>query len=373
MTTVGNREEGEKLVAKALSRHIGYTSGAYDLRRIFSVLDVFREESSAYKDEIVAYLGASGEAAHAQSTTPEYRADVLSFASAMGLVEAVSTRDARVPRFAATELGRSIMGAAAIGDPEFYNFYSAQVVLRADADFLIPILTYVRDAPSMGLNDYFVAFQVTLRSRRFAWLQAAFSEPILMERIASQLPWLKRQKGAHRLYEVETPTANTARHHATPRQGWLEQLGMVDLGRRSLTDFGQDVLTALNPGDDYFWLAPADDVLDALRFASRPAGQSEDCLRFSSVAVPPTEEELESLVNDLALVMKSGFVKAKLVHASQASLQLPIEYVHFRAYRDGRAYEWEAVLDILFQRFRGQLERYSARKGKIGFYRVTVH
>ena len=65
MTAVGNREEGEKLIAKALSRHIGYTSGAYDLKRIFSVLEVFREESSAYRDEIVAYLGATGEAAHA--------------------------------------------------------------------------------------------------------------------------------------------------------------------------------------------------------------------------------------------------------------------------------------------------------------------
>lgn len=373
MTAVGNREEGEKLIAKALSRHIGYTSGAYDLKRIFSVLEVFREESSAYRDEIVAYLGATGEAAHAQPTTPEYRADVLSFASAMGLVEAVSTRDARVPRFSATELGRSIMGAAAVGDADFYNFYSAQIVLRADADFLIPILTFVREAPSIGLNDYFVAFQTKLRGRRFDWLQTAFSEPILMERIASQLPWLKRRKGPHRLYDVDKPTANTARHHATPRQGWLEQLGMVDASRRVLTDFGRDVLAALAPCDDYFWLAPPDHVLDALRLGSRPAGQSEISLRFSSVAVLPTQEELESLVDDLALVMKDGFSTARLVHASQASLQLPIEYVHFRAYRDGRAYEWEAVLDILFQRFRGELERYSARKGKIGFYRVTVH
>ena len=54
---VNTRQEAESLLARSLSRHIGYTSGAYDLDRIFSIVDVFSSNTSIYRNEIVSILG----------------------------------------------------------------------------------------------------------------------------------------------------------------------------------------------------------------------------------------------------------------------------------------------------------------------------
>ena len=68
--------------------------------------------------------------------------------------------------------------------------------------------------------------------------------------------------------------------------------------------------------------------------------------------------------------MKEAYEKAKLVYAPQASLQIPIEYINFRSYRDRTSYNWRSVLDELFKRKRESLVRFSARKGQVGFYKA---
>lgn len=364
-----SREEAERLVAKALSRHIGYTTGAYDLGRIFASLEPFAGRTSAYKDELVAYL-ANAEGQGSATTSADYRAEILSFSTAMGMLEVVSTREARLVRYASTELGRSILGAKAIGDDDFFRYYMAEVVIRADADFIVPLLIYHETSPPIQINEFFAEYAATLRNLRFEWLISALPERILLERVAAQVHWLKRKKSARGTYEVDIPTANTARHHATPRMGWIEQLGLYDRSTRGLTKFGSDVLRALAGDGRYFWVAPPEDALQALGLTNYPEGQTEDRLTFHGVGAPPSEADMLALVDDLRRVMAAGYPAAKLVHAPQASLQLPIEYVSFRSYMDGKSYDWQIALDHLFLAHKSEFQRYSAKKGKIGFYRA---
>ncbi|WP_369059055.1 hypothetical protein ABOZ73_15680 [Caulobacter sp. 73W] len=366
-----SRDEAERLLAKSLSRHIGYTSGASGLDRIFSTLDAFRDRTSAYQSELVAFLQEARDLEQSEPLSPKYAADVLSFATSMGLLDVVSARDAKIPRYAASEIGRSLLGAAAIGDAGFYNYYSTQIVLRSDADYIIPILRFLENPLDIGLQPYFIDYQTSLRERRLSWLNQVMPERILLERITDQLTWVKKSKSANALLDVEIPTANTARHHATPRQGWVMQLGMVDRQTRQLTPFGEDVLRSLDPEHCYFWISPPADALQSLRLSPIPPGQAEDEIRFTTGKLPPSDSEIARLVSDLSSVMRRGFPAAKLIHAPQASLQLPIEYIFYRSYADKRDYRWEDILDALFSDFKGTFERFSARKGKIGFYRVV--
>jgi hypothetical protein len=367
---IGSRDDAERALARALSRHIGYTSGAYDLKRIFSVLDIFHDRTSVYRDELVALLGQGVPEDSPDALSIEYRSDILSFATSMGLVEIVSAREAKLARFAATELGRSFLGARALDDPKFTGFYAAQVVLRADADFIVPILAFSRGGARAALQTSFVEFQKRLREVRLEWLLANFKEPILFERVASHIPWLRRKKASGALYEAEIPTLNTARHHATPRLGWLEQLGLLNRKDQSLTSFGHDVVNALDI-DTYFWLAPPEEALRTLRLDAPPPGQPEDALNFAGHTAPPSEGQAIALVADVAEIMTRGFSAGKLVHASQASLLLPIEYIRYRSYVDGVEYNWSSILELLFSTYRGVFDRYSAHTGKIGFYRVV--
>lgn len=366
---IGSRDDAERALARALSRHIGYTSGAYDLKRIFSALDIFHERTSAYRDELIALLAQGIPDDSPDALSPEYRSDILSFATSMGLIEVVSPRDAKLARYAATELGRSLLGARAVSDKGFTNFYTAQIVLRADADFTAPLLAFGHSVSGAELHTRFVEFQKQLRQRRLQWLSETFTEPLLFERIADHIPWLKRKKLSGALYEADVPTLNTARHHSTPRIGWLDQLGLLNRHDQSLTSFGQDVVAALDL-DTYFWLAPSEEVLRTLRIDNPPHGQAEDALNFARQAASPSEDEEIRLVDDVAQIMDQGFVAGKLVHASQASLLLPIEYIRYRSYRDGLHYEWPSIMERLFNIHRGRFDRYSAHTGKIGFYRA---
>lgn len=367
---VGTRDDAERRLAGALSRHIGYTSGAYDLDRIFSTLQPFTTRTSAYRDELVAFLQEAGGKRADEGKSSDYLGEVLSFATSMGLLEAVSSRDAKLVRYAATEIGRSALGAQAVENSAFLRFFIAKIVLQADADFLLPLLLYYQEGKDGELVPYFAEFVESLRNKRLDWLNTAFPERVLFERIASQIPWLKKSKSQNRLYQVDLPTANTARHHATPRNGWIEQLGMFNREAGQLTKFGADVARALAPSGNYFWLAPASDVLAALAISTAPAGEPEDEMSFHHDAMPPSQAELDGLVEDLKEVLIQAYGAGKLIHASQASLRVGVEYVSFRCYADQRSYDWEPVTDAVFQRNKDLLQRYSAKKGKLGFYKV---
>jgi hypothetical protein len=367
-----SREDSEKALGRALSRHIGYTSGAYHLNRIFSVLDQFKDRTSAYKQELVSsMIATSADERGRDEISEDYAGEILNFAVAIGLLDSVSGRHANLTRFAATETGRSILGVSTLGQPDFLRFYRAQIILRADADFLVPILLYYDNDRDDDLLSHFAMFIAELRHARLAWLIKNFPEPVLLERVVEHIGWIKRGRGPAGRFLPAELKPDTVRHHATPRQGWVEELGMIDRKKKNLTSFGKDILTFLAPASKYFWLAPPSDVLDSMGVTDRPEGLPEDRMKFSVSVSSPTEVEIARLCEDVRRVMLTGYTSAKLIHAAQASLQLPIEYIAYRSYRDRKNYDWERVIDTVFQANRESLQRYSAHKGKIGFYRVV--
>lgn len=369
MTYFGGRVEAERDLAQAMSRQIGYTSGAYDLARIFSVLDVFSENPSAYKEEVIGHLRLNAN----EDTSEAYLSEITNFAQSMRLIETVSPRDARLQRLAPTEYGRSLLGARYIGDEEFLTYFATKIVLLADADYLIPILLYDGRNSGSDLHSAFITFQEDLRERRMQWLAQAVPQKVLFDRVAKQITWLKPGKGLGAGYRIEVPSGNTARHHATPRQGWLSFLGMRDDAKK-ITEFGRAVANALMPSSTYFWLGPAEGVEDALQIPDklRQGGPFEDSFNLAAGNNDASGEEIDLILDDVLNVMVRGYPYAKLVHASQASLKLPIEYIHFRSYKDRRRYPWELVLQRLFSVKRGLIERYSAHRGQVGFYRLRA-
>jgi hypothetical protein len=372
VNSILTRADAERALSHALSRYIGYTTAAYDLDRIISVLEFFADRPSAYKEEIVAGL-RQYERDTVSGQSSGYLSEVLNFAQAMGFVSTVSSREVKLQRMAATELGRSLLGAKAAADSDFFRFYLTHSILLADVDYLIPVLTYFSEADhTVSLIDFFVGFQKEVRERRRQWLKAAFPERVLLDRVIAQISWLSPPRERLGDCRIEIPTKNTARHHATPRQGWLSDLGLLDRNNARLTALGHDILAMFRPHGRYFWLGPPENVQSLLRInpADQVGGPFEDSMYRQAHWREPSDAEAMALARDLSRVMIETFTRAKLIHAEQASLVLPVEYVNYRAFKDRILFEPLKVIEIVFENTRSSLERLSAHKGQIGFYRV---
>ncbi|WP_193371142.1 hypothetical protein [Pelagibius marinus] len=339
-------------------------------------MDFFSDAPSGYQSELVDFLKVSHHDEKVETRrTPseEYLNDVIDFATAMQIVEIVSDRNARIRKLAPTQLGRSVMGATQSGDPGFYKFFVTNIVLMADADALISVL--ILDQKCESASDLHAAYQdfhFSIRCRRLEWLYEAFPEQQLLKRITDQLPWLKREKSINAQYEIAPITLNTARHHTTPRKDWLVWLGLVDEPEKSLTELGGDILQTLAADGEYFWLGPPSGLQEALRIPenARRAGPYEDNITFRANSRVPNESEVQDLIEKTAQIMMQGYEAGKLVYAPQASLHLPIAYIQYRSYMDGANYAWQDILEHLFRQKRPMLERLSARKGPIGFYKA---
>lgn len=377
MIVHGSRKELENALGQALCRHIGYTTAAYELDRIYAVVTVFRKKPSAYGSEIIEFLKHEMQRAPRGSNeqiSDDYLREVINFSVSMGLVEMVSDRYARVKRYAATQVGRSVLGIQQVDDGAFYQFYRTKIALLADADAIVPILELSgTKRPSQSVYQYYREFQHNLRERRISWLRKAFPERRLRDRIAQQLTWVKIGSGPEKDYEYRKISVNTARHHYVPRKEWLLNLGLLNESRE-ITQFGNDVLSAICLSGQYFWIAPSKGLQEALHIPRhcQREGLFENDLDFSLEKDEPDQDDVEALVERTAEAMEQAYEAAKLVYAPQAPLQLPIEYIAFRSYIEKKNYDWPRVLELLFKRKRSNFERLSARKGLVGFYKVKA-
>ncbi|MDE0028395.1 MAG: hypothetical protein OXU42_03200 [Deltaproteobacteria bacterium] len=366
----------EQDLARALSRHIGYTTGAYYLERIVSTLSAFDDAPSAYITELVekARLAVSPREASGGNTkalSQEYLEEVINFAEAMGLLETVSPKQAQVRRFAPTEVGRTLLGAKGSEDESFFHYYLTKTVLFADSDALFPVIDFFSRARSESLHAHYLAFQQGLRARRAKWLLEAFPEQLLFKRIALNVPWLRDPQRGEPRPRIEELSVKTAKHHTTPRHGWLSQLGLLDAESKALTPFGAATRRSLTPDGHYFWLGPKQTTQRDLGISleQRLPGPFEDTYGMAAEYAAPTNAEIDQLIADTVHIMKRGYKSVKLIHAAQATLLLPIEYIKYRMFADGRSYRWAEVLSALFPRYRVDFERLSAKRGQIGFYK----
>ena len=370
-----DRVELEKDLSKALSRYIGYTTGAYDLERILSTLRVFENSPSAYINELVEEArNFTGEVEHRykQTRSPDnkYLEEIVNFAEAMSIIETVSTKNARLRRLAPTEQGRALLGARASGNDDFFRHFLTKTVLIADADALFPVISYFIKPCRTSLQDYYLDFQSLLRERRAAWLKDIFPERVLLERIVSNIPWLSLPQHGQIGLQHDVLSKNTARHHTTPRKGWLQSLGLLEAKSQSLTELGHATYSGLLSNCEYFWLGPCHTTQIEMGIPQNKqmSGPFEDTFGLITNSTSPSDTEVEHLLDDTAEIMRGGYEAAKLVHAAQATLLLPIEYIKYRNYLDKRSYDWVGIVSLLFSKYRGEFHRLTARKGNIGFF-----
>ena len=370
------RTELESDLARALSRHIGYTTAAYDLDRIVSTLSAFENSPSAYISELIEKAGVTADSYEPSSNadklpSDDYLENVVDFAEAMRFVSRVSDRGARLRRFAPTEIGRTLVGAKSSDDEGFYEYFLTRAVLFADADALFPIMDYFYKEKKQPLLQYYKIFQQNLRESRRKWLFTVFPETRLIERIAIHIPWLKRPGDKEYNFAIRYIGEKTAYHHTQPRRGWLVRLGLNKGDETGLTAFGQATRNALMMRSKYFWLGPERSTLEELgldlKFTTQ--GPFEDNFDLIDQSPTPSHNEIKKLIDRTVNIMRKGYTCTKLIYAEQATLQLPIEYIRYRSYIEKRHYNYEEILDRLFQQYRNEFYRLSAKKGPIGYYK----
>ena len=371
-----DRTDLERDLGRALSRHIGYTTGAYFLERIVSTLDIFCDRPSAYINELVEKSASSktelaSEGSGSHTPNMKYLSEVANFAESIGLIFTVSQKSARLRRFAPTELGRALLGAQASSDDGFYNYFLSRTVLLADADALVPVLKFFSQPSNASLYDYYWLFQCELRKERASWLQATFPERHVLERMITYIPWLSMPARHQPSLLYKNLSEKTAKHHAAPRQGWLQRLELIDANSKKLTPLGRATLDGLTLNCDFFWLGPNSTTQDALgiQLHKQKDGPYQDTFGLVASETKPRREDVNILLEDTADVMRAGYGSTKLVHAEQATLVLPIEFVKYRSFVDEKSYSWEEIVAGVFDKYRGEFERLSAKRGRVGFYK----
>lgn len=362
------RPDLEALLVKAMSRHIGYTAGAYNLKRILSLLEVFENRPSAYGHDLLAFLRLGGDGQQSE----DYLKEVLAFSTSFGLLDQTSSRNSQLHKYSPTSLGRAVAAARLVGPEEFSRNLLTKVVFLADADSMIGTLSYYQLSRRQNLGEYYVSFIGEMRNARLSWLMKAIPEKILRARIEQQLPWLKTPKKQTLEIAVDVPSANTARHHTQPRKGWARELGFLERDRDALTSLGEMALRAFMHEGAYFWLGPPEGTQKALGIAEVDwaLGPFEDTFLLGADLPKASETENRDLMEDVSQIMSEAYPHSKLIHAPQASLILPFEYIRFRSQIDRRSYDSAKIFDLLFREKRDRFDRLSALRGSVGFYRV---
>lgn len=373
MNEFNERSFAEKDLAKALSRHIGYTTGAYHLDRIFSVLEIFSNTPSAYINELVQHTKhCDADVGKDEGPSDEYLIEVPNFAESMSLIQTVSQKGASLRRLAPTEIGRALLGARCTNNQEFLNFFFTKAVMLADADAIFPILDYFSNPSDVSIQEHYRLYNSNLRMARAEWIVRAIPEPRLLKRVVDYVPWLSLSRAGPNKLKFEVLSLKTAKHHMAPRQGWLYKLNILDTHeQKKLTRFGLSIYSVLTQYGKYFWLGPHKTSQEVLRIPQgvRKPGPFHDTIDLGVATTQPSIRDVSDLAEDTVEIMKSGYKGSKLIHADQATLLLPIEYIKFRKFFDKKEYEWEEVISHIFKRFRSEFERLSPKKGKIGFYK----
>lgn len=373
-----SRSDFETDLAVALSRHIGYTTGAYQVDRIADIATIFRRRPSLYQYELVQYLKNQSEGSQ-RKIRDKYAAEIVNFANALGILRKAAdgpTPGAR--RFALTPEGFTIGSALERGEEPLLRFTLIGLVLESDCDAYGLLLDILEQDPITGAELH-KAFRVRveeLRSERLAWIDRAFPNRTLRNRIHEKMSWVPHQR------RVRPESTDFGRHHVTPRLGWAQWFGHIHAGRGSsttaegspLTRRGVQLLGALRNGiGRYTWLGPERGTQEALGIPESlqrggPCAPAWDLLR-------PTEcrrsnADVDRIADDVAEFMHMHYSDLKLVHANQASIASVIPYLHLRESQLGYAVEKDRVLDRIFEK-RASFSYLSSRRLKYSYFQLA--
>ena len=381
-----SRSDLEAELAHALSRHIGYTAGAYYIDRIAGITSLFKHKPSLYQFELTQHLMGQPKRGKFQIDEP-YAAQILNFAVGLRLVYRVThgTLGSRLSRIALTPMGATIRSALARKEYDVAKFVLVGLVLESDCDLYGLILDVLHERPLAGaaLHQTFRERFEILRRGRVEWLNTAFPNQTLRDRIAAQTTWIPPKLGrARRGGRHEPISKDFARHHVTPRLGWAEWFGHIEPSPTSsstdahtLTQSGVGLLRALRGSSPSFlWLGPPVGAQEALGIAKSnkrngPWAPSWNLLRPPNAQT--SDNHVRTIADQVAGFMDTHYDDLKLVHANQASMASILPYLHFIERQEGYSVREDLVLKRIFGK--GSLFNVlSTRSSPYGYYQLRV-
>ena len=358
-----SREELEQDLAEALSRHIGYTAGAYRLDRMVSVTTTFGDQPSIYQLALMQHLVHQSN----QESRPlhdDYAEQILNFTGALRLIyKAAEGPTPGANRFALTSNGVLIKSAMSHQEFDLVRFALLGLTLQSDCDAYGLLLDLLDNSSLSGatLQEAFLDRFSFNRNARLHWLSEAFPNKILLERIYHKLPWMKSVSSAgskwNRLWESAPLSKDFARHHVTPRLGWAKWFGHVHTDWQTaadgpaLTTSGLDILRAIRgPSDRYEWLGPHADTLQQLKIATEarkgPWAPSWNLLR--PITFRSDDMAIDAIVEKVVHFMDTHYDSLKLVYANQVSILCLIPYIHWQEHLHGYSVDKDLLLERIF-------------------------
>ena len=244
MKPIQNRSFYEKNLAKALSRHIGYTTGAYDLFRIADVTLTFKDELSKYQFELIKELIQKSES-NSGKIGEGYATGILDFCVGLNFLQRIpSPSQVAFSKLALTSLGLAYRAANKLGLNRLKQLILIASVLQSDADNYIVLLEILKmigqNEDQHTFHNSFEKRTAALLNERGEWINRIFTSSILRRRIADLLQWANID-----INGIVTPKPvkkDFARHHSTPRKGWAEALYHYDTDRKDLTSDGKEII-----------------------------------------------------------------------------------------------------------------------------------
>ena len=351
-----SRTDFETDLAAALSRHIGYTTGAYEIHRIADITTVFQYRPSIYQYELVQHL-VSKSVGLRRPIHEKYATEIINFAVALGLLyKAADGPSAGAKRFALTPEGITVRSALVRNEDALSRFSLIGLVLESDCDAYGLLLDILHEKSISGaeLHRVFLDRFEALRRERLTWLDSAIPNRMLRDRIHEKMSWILQHGRTRPL------SPDFARHHVTPRLGWAQWFGHIELEwtsytaseRSPLTQRGVELLCALRGSESrYTWLGPqigTQEALDIPESLQRggPWAPSWNLLRPAHFR--QSEGDIDRIADEVAEFMGSHYTDLKLVHANQASIESVIPYLHLKEYELGYSVESNMVFDRLF-------------------------
>ena len=367
------RSEYEFHLARSLSRHIGYTTGAIGIDRIAGITKNFERKPSIYQYELVQSLMNESDGSERQ-LGEKYATGIVNFATALGIVyKAADGPTHGAKRFALTSEGRTVKSAFERNEDALLRYTLLGLVLEYDCDIYGLVLDILYDEPISGpkLHALFKTRFESLREDRLTWLADAFPNRTIRDLIAAKTPWITSK--------IKPLSIDFARHHVTPRLGWAKRFGHIDaqwpsskkVDGRVLTDQGIELLRAIRGQKvRYEWLGPNDGTQDALgvpksKQREGPFGPSWNLLRPSNVSC--TQSDVDRLAEDVEEFTRSHYDDLKLVHANQVSIDSVLPFLHLREHEVGYSVERISILDRIAKSRTG-LNVLSSRQDRYGYF-----
>jgi hypothetical protein len=369
MATIFSREAAEAELLRALSRQIGYTTGAFSLLRMARLVSLFTD-STAYHFELVKLLQMNG-LDSSEKLTEKYTGEILNFVSSLGILKRLpGTNSAHLTRYGLTDAGVAIRAAECF--PALKKLVLTDVVLENDADaYILTLRLLASSQPEARSDELAIAFRdgvTKMRKHRLEWCRSAFPNKTLLYRFIDKVPWIKRTRLGE--LTIEEPKADFGRHHFSPRKRWAVELGHVTESNSMSTE-GAALLSLFDTDPvSSMWLSPPPTVLTYLRINNTtlngPHAPSIDLLRPPGTDQPPTKEIIEKVADFL----ESSFPYIRLVHARQASTAAARYFLNELERKAGFRISWDQTVRSVSQQYVGRFSFFSSRQGHTAYYQV---